>query len=245
MARRWGRCTAAASATAIIIVAAIAPAHGALPLIAGLGKQLIKNMLIDGVKSQLVGSLADSGCKGAAIASLVAGSPARGIGGLLGGGAMPALPSGVALPSGMPPMGAMPAMGDAVAVRAARGGAGVANVPAGVDPRAMDMSQLMAMAQSQMGGRAGGMPAMSPEQVAQMNSAMAAMQQAMAQPLSPAETKAVFDELATLGVMTPAMQSEMSDCLALAPPSASAGMGMSAALMKNMVLPQLRTAREQ
>jgi hypothetical protein len=60
-----------------------------------------------------------------------------------------------------------------------------------------------------------------------------------------AETLAVFDELADLGVMTPAMHSEARDCVTLAPPSVDDTLGMSGALMKNMVLPQLRTAREQ
>jgi len=39
-----------ALAVAVIAVAATAPAHGVLPLVAGFGKQLIKDMLIDGVK---------------------------------------------------------------------------------------------------------------------------------------------------------------------------------------------------
>ena len=47
------RTTRQALAAVVIAVAATPPAHGVLPLIAGLGKQLIKDMLIDGVKSQL------------------------------------------------------------------------------------------------------------------------------------------------------------------------------------------------
>ena len=81
--------------------------------------------------------------------------------------------------------------------------------------------------------------------MAQIEAGMAAMQQAMSQPLSRTETLAVFDELAALGVMTPAMQSEVRDCVTLAPPSASASLGMTGALMKNMMLPPLRSAREQ
>jgi hypothetical protein len=86
---------------------------------------------------------------------------------------------------------------------------------------------------------------MSPEQAAQMQAGIAAMQQAMAQPLSRGETLAVFDELAELGVMTPEMRSEVRDCVMLAPPSASAALGMSGAMVKNMVLPPLRDARAQ
>jgi len=254
MAQRVGRRAVAAMAVAMGAVAASAPALAVLPLVAGLGKQIIQNMLIDGVKSQLIGSLAQSGCKGAAIASMVAGSPTRTLGGMLGGGLGAGLPAGAAMRPNSPmpampsmgAMGAMPAMGDAASLRAARGGVGIANAAApGVDSRTMDMSQLMAVAQQQAGGRMGAMPAMSPEQMAQMQSAMAQMQQAMAQPLSPAETQAVFDELAALGVMTPAMQTEARECIALAGPSAAPGLGASAALMKTMVLPKLREAHER
>jgi prophage DNA circulation protein len=108
-----------------------------------------------------------------------------------------------------------------------------------------DMPQLMAAMQQQLGARGAAMPAMSSDQLAQMNAGMAAMQQAMAQPLSRTETLAVFDELAELGIMTPSMQSEMRDCVMLAPPSASASLGMAGAMMKNMMLPQLRIAREE
>lgn len=240
--------TRQALVVAAVVVAAATPSHGALPLVAGFGKQLIKDMLIDGVKSQLMGTLAGSGCKGAAVASLLGGSPSRSFGSLLGGGAGGALAGGMGLPAGaIVPLGAGPVTSadtGAATLRAATGAAAMPALPPGLDPRTMNTPQMAALMQ-QMGSSVPAMPAMSPEQVAHMNSALAAMQQAMAQPLSPAETKAVFDELGTLGVMTPAMQSEMNDCLALAPASASAGMGTSAALMKTMVLPQLRAAREQ
>ena len=104
---------------------------------------------------------------------------------------------------------------------------------------------MAALMQQQLGARAGAMSTLPPEQMAQINAGMAAMQQAMEQPLSRGETLAVFDELGQLGVVTPAMQSEVRDCVMLAPPSASASLGMAGALMKNMVLPQLRSAREQ
>jgi len=212
----------------VVTLWAAMPVHGALPLIAGLGKQLIQNLLIDGVKSQLMGSLSDMGCKGAALASVLSGGKAS-LAGTLGGALMPSLPGGMAVPSAMamPPGMSMPGLGDG---KAAMGG---------------DMSSMMAMMQQQLGARGGGMPTMSAEQVAQMNTSMAAMQQAMAQPLSRTETLAVFDELGQLGVMTPAMQSEVRDCVMLAPPSASASLGMTGAMMKNMMLPQLRSAREQ
>jgi len=206
-------------------------AYGVLPLVAGLGKQLVQNLLIDGVKSQLMGSLSSMGCKGAALASLISGGKA-GVAGMLGSALMPgqsggvpsaiAIPSGMAMPSGM----SMPGMGDSKAM----GG---------------DLSSMTALMQQQLGARAGSMPTVTPDQMAQINASMAAMQQAMSQPLSRAETLATFDELAELGVMTPAMQSEVRDCVTLAPPSASASLGMAGALMKNTMLPQLRMAREQ
>jgi len=223
-----------ALAAALIAVAVTAPAHGALPLIAGLGKQLIQDMLIDGVKSQLMGALSDSGCKGAAIASLMAGSPGRGLGSLLGNGMAPGLPAGPPAMPGTPLSGTMPGLPGTAGGVALPGAAG-----------ALGSAQMMAMLQQQLGARAGGMPAITPEQMAQIQSSMAAMQQAMAQPLSRAETLAVFDELAQLGVMTPDMQTEVRDCVTLAPPVAGDTLGMSGAILKNMVLPQLREARQQ
>jgi len=208
---------AAALVAALIVLGLAVPAHAVLPLVAGLGKQLVQNLLIDGVKSQLIGSLAGMGCKGAATASLLAssGNPRAAIGNALG------VPSGMAaMPTGMPNLPAgMPAMGG----------------------RAMDP----AIMQQLMGSRAGAMPAMpamSPDQAAQMANAMQAMQQAMAQPLSRAETLQVFDEMADLGLLSPAMRAEAHDCVTLAPPGAN--VGMAGAMLKNMVLPQLRTARE-
>ena len=211
VSRRARLCASIAIAAAL---ACALSAQAALPLIAGLGKQLLKDMLFDGVKSQLIGTLAGSGCKGAATASLLASAsnPRAAVSGAL------------ALPGGMPAVGtgAMPGMPI---------GAGA------VDP---------AMLQQMMGSRVGAMPAMPampPEQAAQMAAALQSMQQAMAQPLSRTETIAVFDELAELGVMTPAMRAEARDCIALAPPGAN--VGMAGAMLKTMLLPPLRNAREQ
>ena len=208
----------AALITTIVAAAlATAPAsHAVLPVVAALGKQFLKDMLIDGVKSQLIGSLAGMGCKGAATASLLASA----------GNPRAALSGALAMPGGMPAMPAgMPAM--------AAGG------------RAMDPAQANVAMQQLMGSRAGAMPAMpamSPDQTAQMAHAMQAMQQAMAQPLSRAETLQVFDEMSDLGLLSPAMRAEARDCVTLAPPGAN--VGMAGAMLKNMMLPQLRTARE-
>jgi hypothetical protein len=236
MGHRFSRRAMALTAAVAALWSAPA-AYGVLPLVAGLGKQLVQNLLIDGVKSQLMGSLSNMGCKGAALASLISGGKA-GVAGMLGSALMPgqsggvpsaiAIPSGMAMPPGMAmPSGmSMPGMGDSKAM----GG---------------DLSSMTALMQQQLGARAGSMPTVTPDQMAQINASMAAMQQAMSQPLSRAETLATFDELAELGVMTPAMQSEVRDCVTLAPPSASASLGMAGALMKNTMLPQLRMAREQ
>jgi len=231
--------------TAVVTLWATVPVHGALPLIAGLGKQLIQNLLIDGVKSQLMGSLSGMGCKGAALASLLSGGKA-GVTGMLGGALMPGLPSGMGMPAAMamPPGMAMPAGMAMPPGTSMPPGMAMPNMPDGKMVGG-DLSSMTALMQQQLGARAGAMPAMPPEQMAQMNASLAAMQQAMSQPLSRGETLAVVDELAELGVMTPAMQSEMRDCVTLAPPSASASLGMTGALMKNMMLPQLRMAREQ
>ncbi|HSW27532.1 MAG TPA: hypothetical protein VLJ62_32540 [Burkholderiaceae bacterium] len=225
MGHRFSR-RAVALATATVALWAAAPVLGALPLVAGLGKQLVQDLLIDGIKSQLIGSLSGMGCKGAALASVLSGGKGA-VAGMLGGALLPggmAMPSGMAMPPGMAPGMAM---------------------PAGAMPGAVVDSPMMALMQQQLGARAGAMPTVSPEQMAQIHTGMAAMQQAMAQPLSRGETLAVFDELGELGVMTPAMQSEVRDCIMLAPPSASAALGTTGALMKNMMLPQLRIAREQ
>jgi hypothetical protein len=200
---------------AALSIALAAPVHAVLPLIAGLGKQLVKDLLFDGVKSQLMGSLSGMGCKGAAMASLL--TP----GATLRASLPSAMPS---LPAGMPQLmgGAMPAL-----------------------PVGGDTAQMTALMQQAMAGRMPSGAAMSPELMAQMNGAMPALQQTMAQPLSRAETLAVFDEMAELGIMTPAMQSEMRDCVMLAPPSAGNTLGMTGAMFKSMLLPQLRAAREQ
>lgn len=237
----WRAMRATALAAAVLMGGA--PVHAVLPLIAGLGKQIVQHMLIDGVKSQLMGSLSGMGCKGAALASVLAGGKGALMPGLPGAAMPPGMPSGMSMPAGMPMPGALPGAGEARSIPAARGGVGILNAPPGTDPRTMDMSHLMAMAQQQMGGR--GMATMTPEQMAQVNASMAAMQQAMAQPLSRSETLEVFDELAALGVMTPAMQSEVHDCVTLAPPSVTASLGMSGAMVKNMMLPQLRAAHER
>jgi hypothetical protein len=71
---------------------------------------------------------------------------------------------------------------------------------------------------------------------------MARMQQAMAQPLSPAETLATIDELFELGFLPKAVQIEFRECMVLVPETTAAlGIGMG---MLWPMIPQLRQARE-
>ena len=69
------------------------------------------------------------------------------------------------------------------------------------------------------------------------------MMQAMSRPLSPPETLAVIDEMAEIGFLPKAMQSELKECMVLLPAAAPA-LGMGMGMLKPM-LPQLRQARDQ
>ena len=184
------------------------PAGAALP-VALLGKQILKQMIIDTVKGQLMGSLANMGCKGAALA-----------------GAISTLDVARARPMDAV-RGALPGMVG-----------GTPGMGMTMDPA--QLSALMAQMQTMPG-----MPAMTPEQAQQMQQGLAMVQSAMANPLSRAETLAVFDELAALGLMSEAMKSEARDCLTLAPPGSERGVGMAGAMIKQTVLPALRDAKAQ
>jgi hypothetical protein len=192
-------------------------------MIASLGKQILQNLVFGSVKNELIGSLAGMGCKGAAIAGLAAAADAGGGAGAaraLTGGMRPTPSGGMAMrsagPASMPPgMGGMGAM----------------------DPATMQKA--MEMMQQQSGGR------MSPEQQAMMQKAMAQMQGAMAQPLSRDETKAVFDEMGELGLLTAQMRDEAKDCITYAPPGAGDSLGGAGAMIKTTVLPAARQAKER
>jgi len=71
---------------------------------------------------------------------------------------------------------------------------------------------------------------------------MARMQQAMAQPLSPAETLATIDELFELGFLPKAVQIEFRECMVLVPET-TAALGIGMGVLRPMI-PQLRQARE-
>jgi hypothetical protein len=81
--------------------------------------------------------------------------------------------------------------------------------------------------------------ALDPAQMAML----ANMQQAMAEPASPAETSATIDELAALGFLPRPIQAELKECMLLVP-AAGPALGMGIGMLKPMI-PQLRQAREQ
>ena len=110
----------------------------------------------------------------------------------------------------------------------------------GMDPAAMQRA--MEMAQKQMGAQ--GMQ-LSPEQQALMQKAMSQMQTASSQPLSPAETAAVFDELADLGLVSDSMRKEAKDCISAAPPGSTESLGSAGAMIRSTVVPAARQAKER
>lgn len=241
------RSTSLALCIFVSISIAVIPTTSDAVLPVLLGKELLKNIVFGQVRDQMIGSLANMGCKGARLAGVIASasvgnSPGRG--GLSGGmsGALPGMPGGLpggARPpgSGMTPLGNMgvPPTGGA-SMRAARGGVGIPNAT----PEQAQAMMRSGMPDPSMFAQ---VPGMSPEQAAQMQSALANMQEAMSHPLSRAETVGVFDEMASLGLLTNEMRGEARDCILLAPAGSDDAIGAAGALMKNMVLPALRDTK--
>jgi hypothetical protein len=194
---------------------------------ASLGKQILQNVVFGSLKKELFGSLADMGCKGATIAGLAAAASTGRV------GAARAL-TGEAAGSSRGP----------TAMRAGTGG-GV-GMPPTVPPSmagmgAMDPAMMQkAMEMMQQQGRK-----TTPEQQAMMQNAMSQMQGAMSQPLSRAETAAVFDDLADIGMINDKMRGEAKDCIALAPPGSGDQLGAAAAMLKSTVIPAARDAKER
>jgi hypothetical protein len=126
-------------------------------------------------------------------------------------------------------------------VEVRRGGGPALGPPGGMAQIADVPPEMMATMRSMMPGFAQGPATMGldPEQAA----AMAQMHQAMAQPLSPRETKATIDELFELGFLPKPIQADLNDCMRLVPaslPALGAGMGML-----KPIVPQLRQARQE
>lgn len=124
------------------------------------------------------------------------------------------------------------AKGAAAAAIGPRVGAG------GMDPATMQ--QAMEMAQQQMAAQG---RQLTPEQQAMMQKAMRNMQTASAQPLSPIETTAVFDELADLGLINSSLRKEANDCISSAPPGSAGAVGSAGAMLRSTVLPAARQAK--
>jgi hypothetical protein len=117
--------------------------------------------------------------------------------------------------------------------RGPMGGPG-AGMGSGMDPAMMQK----AMEMMQQQGRT-----MTPEQQAMVQNAMTQMQGAMSKPLARDETKAVFDDLADIGLINDKMRAEAKDCITYAPPGAGDQVGAAGALLQNTVIPAARDAK--
>jgi hypothetical protein len=217
------------SALLLASLALAAPAFPQIPptMAASLGKQILQNVVFGSLKKELFGSLADMGCKGATIAGLAAAAStgragtARALTGEAAGSSHgpTAMRAGTGGGAGMPPT-VPPSM------------AGMGAMDPAMMQKAMEMMQ-------QQGRKT------TPEQQAMMQNAMSQMQGAMSQPLSGAETAAVFDDLADIGMINDKMRGEAKDCIALAPPGSGDQLGAAAAMLKSTVIPAARDAKER
>ena len=78
---------------------------------------------------------------------------------------------------------------------------------------------------------------------AEQTELLAGLKDSMGAPLSLQETLATIDEMGELGLLAPAMASELKECLLVLPQTAQAlGMGMG---MMKLMLPQFREARDE
>jgi len=250
MNMRLSRVAALALASALVL----APAPGAAiaPVLLLLVKQIVKDAAQSMLKDLVLSTLNGMGCKGMAIANALqaldvrkgAGGGAGGMMGLLGGG-VPKMPGGAAVP-GMPPGMAMPGMPAGMAMPQMPAGLSIPGMPGGLPGMGLPGMGLGAAGSEDMLARMRSlMPAgaqlptgagVDPEQLSRF-------MQAMSQPLSPPETLAVMDEMAEIGFLPKAMQTELRECMVLLPTAAPA-LGMGMAMLKPM-LPQLRQARDQ
>ena len=232
----------AISLVAATLVVAPARSDAIAPVLLVMLRQIAQDVAKSMLKDALLSSLEGMGCKGIALANALEALDLRrsltgGAGGLAAlGRGVPQMPPGMSGVAGMPGMPSMPAL---------PGGAPtLAGMPAlpplagmgGIGPIPPEMAARM----SAMMPGIGQMPAgLGPEQMAMM----ARLQQAMGEPLSPAETVATIDELAELGFLPKPIQAELKECMVVLPTSIVAlGMGMG---MLRPIIPQLRDAREQ
>src|SRR5262245_35170310 len=108
----------------------------------------------------------------------------------------------------------------------------------GIDPATMQAAMEMAQQQMAAQGRQ-----LTPQQQALMQKAMQNMQTASAQPLSPLETTAVFDELRDLGLINDSLRKEANACISSAPPGSADAVGSAGAMLRSTVLPAARQAK--
>ena len=205
---------AALTALALTLALPAPPSHALAPVIAMLGKKLLQDMLTSTLKGMLLDSLSGLGCKGTALANGI-----RSLGTFKGAGA--GVMSGM---FAMPSIPAMPSMHGMPGVPSTPGMPGMAGMP----------PEIAAMMSRMMSG--GGLNAEQTELLADLKDSMGA-------PLSPQETLATIDEMGELGLLPPAMASELKECLLVLPQSAQA-LGMGMGMMKTM-LPQFREARDE
>lgn len=207
-------------------------------------RQIAQDVAKSVLKDALLSSLGGMGCKGIALANALEALDLRrslggggGVGAIAGlGRGLPQMPPGMAGVSGIPGMPSMPSMPSMAGLGGMGAMAGMGAVGAGA------MTPEMAAKMSALMPGLGQMPSgagLGPDQMAMM----ARIQQAMGEPLSPAETVATIDELADLGFLPKPMQTELKECMVVLPTSIGAlGMGMG---MLRPIIPQLREAREQ
>ena len=217
---------AALTALAITLALPAPPSHALAPIVAVLGKKLLQDMLTSTLKGMLFNSLSDLGCKGTALANGI-----RSLGSFKGAGAgamsglftMPSLAT-------MPNLRGLPGAAPVAGMAGMPGMTGIAGMPnmAGVPP------EIAAMMSRMMSG--GGVDADQTE-------LLAGLKDSMGTPLSPQETLATIDEMGELGLLSPAMASELKECMLVLPQSAQA-LGMGMGMMKSM-LPQFREARDE
>ena len=226
--------------------------------VAMMGTEILKNIILGEAKDQMFGSLSNMGCKGSRLAGILAtvDTSKSFNAGMIPPGMSMGMPSG--LPSEMPGgMGGnasnggmgMPgmAMPNGAASMPGKGAGGSTFGHSGMPTMTPEQAQAMmanGMPDMSMISQMSGMsPDMSPDQMQQMQQAMAGIQQAMSHPLSRKESLAVFDEMGNLGLMTKDQLSEVHDCIELAPTGSDASIGMAGAMFKNMLLPMLKDAK--
>ena len=225
--RAAGRCAAVTLALAVALGLAPIRSDAIAPVLLLLVKQVAKDLAQSMLKDALLSGLSGMGCKGIALSNALQALDRRGGAAGIGLGALGGLPK---MPAGAPNvtgMAVMPGMPGLPAMPMGMGGA----VPPEV---AAQMRALM----PGLGQMPAGM-AMDPDQMAMLER----MQQAMGEPLSPAQTIATIDEMAELGFLPKAIQAELKECMVVLPSSIPAlGMGMG---MLKPIIAQLRQAREQ